>query len=132
MPCSVETPGLAGLLVGVIGLTVWIAPDLWSGLFTQNAAVRAAALVWQTHWSGLAELQPGMAPDPAVWLRIQNLVQADQAQHRMELARAQAASASGWWRSLRWWRGAAAAGALATSVLTTRAPGMNMRAWPSG
>ena len=70
--------------------------------------MRAAALVWQTHWSGLAELQPGTTPDPAVWLRIQNLVQADQAQHRMELARAEAASASGWWRS------AAAAGALAT------------------
>lgn len=41
--------GLAGLLVGAIGLTVWIAPDLWSGLFTRNAAVRAAAnsyFVW--------------------------------------------------------------------------------------
>ena len=83
-------------------------------LAREHAAVRAAALVWQTHWSGLAELQPGMAPDPAVWLRIQNLVQADQAQHRMELARAEAVSESGWRRSLRWWRGAAAAGALAT------------------
>ena len=36
-----------------------------------------------------------------MWLRIQNLVQADQAQHRMELARAQAVSESGWRRSLR-------------------------------
>ncbi len=45
--------GLAGLLVGVIGLTVWIAPDLWSGLFTQNAAVRAAANSYFA-WAGPA------------------------------------------------------------------------------
>lgn len=44
---------LAGLLVGAIGLTVWIAPDLWSGLFTQNAAVRAAANSYLA-WAGPA------------------------------------------------------------------------------
>jgi anti-sigma-K factor RskA len=41
----------------------------FEALAREHAAVRAAALVWQTHWSGLAELQPGAAPDPAVWLR---------------------------------------------------------------
>lgn len=45
--------GLAGLLVGVIGLTVWIAPDLWSGLFTRNAAVRIAANSYLA-WAGPA------------------------------------------------------------------------------
>lgn len=45
--------GLAGLLVGVIGLTVWIAPDLWIGLFTQNEAVRVAARSYFA-WAGLA------------------------------------------------------------------------------
>jgi anti-sigma-K factor RskA len=83
-------------------------------LAREHAAVRAAALVWQTHWSGLAELQPGQAPDPAVWLRIQNLVQADQARHAMLAARSSAEGPAGWWRSLGLWRGAAAAGAFAT------------------
>lgn len=44
---------LAGLLVGIIGLTVWIAPDLWIGLFTQDAAVRDAARSYFA-WAGLA------------------------------------------------------------------------------
>lgn len=45
--------GLAALLVGLIGLTVWIAPDLWIGLFTQNEAVRAAARSYFA-WAGPA------------------------------------------------------------------------------
>lgn len=45
--------GLAGLLVGTIGLTVWIAPDLWVGLFTQNEAVLAAARSYFA-WAGPA------------------------------------------------------------------------------
>ena len=49
----------------------------FESLAREHASVRAAALVWQTHWSGLAELQPLSAPDPAVWVRIHNLVQAD-------------------------------------------------------
>ncbi len=35
--------GLATLVLGGIGLTVAIAPDIWSGRFTQDPAVRAAA-----------------------------------------------------------------------------------------
>ena len=35
--------GLATALLGVIGMVVTIAPDVWSGLFTDAAAVRAAA-----------------------------------------------------------------------------------------
>ena len=45
--------GIAGLLVGLVGLTVWIAPDLWIGLFTQNATVRAAARSYFA-WAGAA------------------------------------------------------------------------------
>lgn len=45
--------GLAGLLVGMIGLTVWISPDLWIGLFTQNEAVRGAARSYFA-WAGAA------------------------------------------------------------------------------
>lgn len=90
-------------------------------LAREHATVRAAALVWQTRWSGLTELQPSVTPPPAVWTRIDNLVQAHKSELAMQAARAQAAAAvasqqrpGGWWRSLLLWRGAAAAGAVAT------------------
>ncbi len=89
----------------------------FESLAREHASVRAAALVWQTHWSGLAELQPGSTPDPAVWVRIHNLVQADKAQHAMAAARMERTAGPGpvgWWRTLWVWRGAAAAGAVAT------------------
>jgi Na+-driven multidrug efflux pump len=35
--------GLAATMLGAIGLVVTIAPDLWSGLFTDDSAVNAAA-----------------------------------------------------------------------------------------
>ena len=45
--------GLAGLLVGLVGLVVWIAPDLWIGLFSQNPAVQTAARSYFA-WAGPA------------------------------------------------------------------------------
>ncbi len=94
----------------------------FEALAREHATVRAAALVWQTRWSGLTELQPAMDPAPAVWTRIDNLVQADRTAAAMQAARAAAPStqaaaqsvAHPWWRNLLVWRGAAAAGALAT------------------
>ena len=90
-------------------------------LAREHATVRAAALVWQTRWSGLTELQQVAQPAPAVWTRIDNLVQADKAALTMQAARsavppatAEAPAAGNWWRNLLVWRGAAAAGALAT------------------
>lgn len=94
----------------------------FESLAREHATVRAAALVWQTHWSGLAELQPGSMPDPAVWVRIHNLVQADKAQRAMAAMRTERTEHTagpvpgGWWRALWVWRGAAAAGAVATLV----------------
>lgn len=92
----------------------------FEALAREHATVRAAALVWQTRWSGLTELQPQVAPSPAVWTRIDNLVRAGQLEQAMRAAR-QAAPAhtpapasGGWWRNLLVWRGAAAAGAIAT------------------
>src|SRR5262249_31368273 len=35
--------GVAGIALGLVGLTVTTAPDLWSGLFTGDPGVRAAA-----------------------------------------------------------------------------------------
>ena len=90
-------------------------------LARQHASIRAAALVWQGRWSGLTELQHTVQPGEDVWMRIDNLVQADKADRAMQAARQSASSAAtpaagGWWRNLLVWRGAAAAGALATLV----------------
>ena len=83
-------------------------------LAREHATVRAAALVWQGHWSGLAELQNQAQPAPAVWTRIYNLVRADVAAQAAQAARELPAASGGWLRSLLLWRGAAALGALAT------------------
>jgi anti-sigma-K factor RskA len=80
-----------------------------------NATLRAAALVWQSRLSSVAELQPQEAPSPVVWKRIENLVRADKEARAMQAARAATpAAAGGWWSSLGLWRGGAAAGAIAT------------------
>ena len=90
-----------------------------------NATVRAAALVWQGRLSGMTELQSPILPSPAVWTRIQNMVQADKDVLAMQLALQQGRTgqtkddgAQSWlgsiWPGLWVWRGAAAAGALAT------------------
>lgn len=85
-------------------------------LAREHATVRAAALVWQTRWAGLTELQPAIDPAPAVWTRIDNLVQAEKAAAALQAgcAAQPAAAPGGWWRNLLVWRGAAAAGAMAT------------------
>ena len=89
----------------------------FESLAREHATVRAAALVWQTRWSGLTELQPATEPAPAVWTRIDNLVQADKSGHAMQAARTATMpiqAPGGWWRNLLVWRGAALAGAVAT------------------
>ena len=86
-------------------------------LARDNATLRAAALIWQGRLASVAELQPEVAPSPAVWKRIENLVQAEKQAQAMQSARSQAVPApasGGWWASLGLWRGATAAGALAT------------------
>ena len=92
----------------------------------ENATVRAAALVWQGRLSGMTELQSPILPAPAVWTRIQNMVQAERDALAMQLARqsvrqerhAKNDGSESWlssiWQGLWVWRGAAAAGALAT------------------
>ena len=91
-------------------------------LAREQAPVRAVALVWQSRLASMTELQRPVVPDAAVWTRIRNTIDAEQAQHALERQRdaAPATSSSpahgGWLRSLALWRGAAAAGALATVV----------------
>ena len=88
-----------------------------------QAPVRAAALVWQTRLSAMTELQEQVAPDPAVWTRILNLVQADREVLQMQAARAPTPDApavggggSSWLRSLALWRTVALAGVVATTL----------------
>ncbi len=87
----------------------------FEALARDNAPLRAAALIWQSRLSSVAELQPQEAPSPVVWKRIENLVKADKEARAMQAARATPApAAGGWWASLGLWRGGAAAGAIAT------------------
>ena len=93
----------------------------FEGMARVQAPVRAAALVWQTRLSAMTELQEQAAPDPAVWTRIHNLVQADQQALRMQAARSApapspAAVGGGWLRSLALWRTVALAGIVATTL----------------
>lgn len=86
-----------------------------------NAHVRAAAMIWQSRLSSVAELQAPSAPSPAVWTRIENLVNAEKQAAAMGDARAKAQAetrrAQGlWWASLGLWRGAALSGVLAAVV----------------
>ncbi len=91
-----------------------------------NPTLRAAALIWQSRLSSVAELQPQSAPSPAVWKRIENLVQAEKQASAMKAARAAAPAASGGWlASLGLWRGATAAGALATVIAVVT--GLNVK-----
>ncbi|HSW19555.1 MAG TPA: anti-sigma factor [Ramlibacter sp.] len=69
----------------------------------KSPALRAAALAWQERFAAMTELQPGEAPSPNVWKRIQ----LELAQHRPTGAGAQTPA-----RALRRWRVATYAGVL--------------------
>lgn len=96
----------------------------FESLAREHASVRAAALAWQSRLASMTELQTPMKPDPAVWLRIQNLLDAEKEQRAMAAQRtaapppAAAAPTRGWFGNLAsnlvLWRGASLAGALAT------------------
>ncbi len=105
----------------------------FEALAREQAPVRAAALVWQTRLASMNELQTLSVPSPAVWTRIDNLLQGEKeaavlrGQRRAGLQAVDANSRLGeWLRSLLVWRSAAAAGALATVVAVVT--GLNLRA----
>ena len=97
----------------------------------EQAPVRAAALVWQSRLSSMTELQVSVMPDPAVWTRIRNMIEVEQGEQAMQRQRAAPAvippvvGPVGWLRSLALWRGATAAGALATVFAVV--VGVNLR-----
>jgi len=98
-------------------------------LAREQAPVRAAALVWQGRLASMTELQSPVVPDAAVWTRIRNMIDAEQARHAIERQRSAAPNAApaqgGWLRSLALWRGAAAAGAIAAVMAVV--VGLNLR-----
>ena len=95
-------------------------------LARERAPVRAAALVWQSRVASMNELQAPVEPSPVVWTRIHNLVQAEREQVAMAAAHEAKAppKPGGWLRSLALWRGATAAGALATVFALVTAVGL--------
>lgn len=78
-----------------------------------HASVRSAALLWQGQLASVTELQPDVVPNPLVWTRINNLVQAEKQARAMQTARTSINTPVSWWASLSLWRGASAAGTLA-------------------
>ena len=102
-------------------------------LARDNATLRAAALIWQSRLASVAELQPEVAPSPAVWKRIENLVNAQKQAQAMQAARTTpvaAPASTGWWASLGVWRGATAAGAFAAIIAV--GTGLNLNTQLSG
>ena len=88
-----------------------------------HPVVRAQIVVWQERMSGLTELQPEARPDPNVWKRIENLVQAPAMPAKPTRTEAAAAEllagfqrALGWWKLAGWTAGAAAAAGVVASV----------------
>ena len=83
-------------------------------LARNQPVVRASALIWQGRLASMAELEPEIAPSPAVWKRIENLVNADKESKIMQAARsAPVAQSVHWWASLNLWRAMTGAGAMA-------------------
>ena len=137
-------PGLVERLASAyaLGTLRGAARRRFETLARRDPAIRATALVWQSRFAGLVELQPAVAPPPEVWSRIDaQLTQQAQAEAAAIAAadgnrRPAAAALPGgvhkpadlavpWWGGLGFWRpaalGAAVAGALALAV------GLDMR-----
>lgn len=91
-----------------------------------HAPVRAAALIWQGRLASVAELQPQAAPSPAVWKRIENMINAEKEVNAMKVARRPAlATPNNWWTSLNLWRGLTAAGTAAAVIAVVVGANLN-------
>lgn len=103
----------------------------FESLARTHTAVRAAALIWQGRLASVTELQPLAAPSPAVWKRIENLVQGEKQAKAMQAARLSGASSrsggQGWWASLALWRSASLAGGAVAVLAVVVVAGLNTR-----
>lgn len=93
----------------------------FEALARQSPALRTAAHLWQERLMAITELQPGEAPGPNVWKRIENLVAAEAA----TAATAPGTAADLLRRARNLWRGAALAAAVAG--LAAMAVSLNLR-----
>ena len=83
-------------------------PELLELLAASHAlgTLRGGALVWQGRLASMTELQSPVVPDPAVWTRIRNMIDAEQAQLALTRQREAATAAQqrkpagGWLGSL--------------------------------
>jgi len=127
-----NNPSLADQLAAsyALGTLRGSARRRFETLARDNATLRAAALIWQSRLASVAELQAEIAPSPAVWKRIENLVNAQKQAQAMQAARSQAMPVSNWWASLGLWRGATAAGAFAAVIAVVA--GVNLNTQLSG
>ena len=137
-------PGLVERLAGAyaLGTLRGAARRRFETLARRDPAIRATALVWQSRFAGLVELQAAVAPPPEVWSRIdaqlaqQARAEAEAVAKAVENRLAPVVTAvqepgkpmdvvTPWWSGLGFWRpaalGAAVAGALALAV------GLDMR-----
>lgn len=81
-------------------------------LARRHPVIGEACRRWQQSMAGLTELQSPVSPPPQLWLRISNLLPAQAAARP-----AAPVLRPRWWDSLRLWRGAALAGALASLAM---------------
>ncbi len=83
----------------------------FEALARDSVTIRTQALLWQERLASLTELQPSEAPSANVWKRIANAVENERQKSRAAAPAPKAPAPRG---VSAWWRGAAAAGALAT------------------
>ena len=102
----------------------------FEALAREHATVRAAALLWQSRMVSMNELVTPVAPDPAVWTRIDNLLQGERQTQAFKGARQQRPEVGnggfvqGWLNSLLLWRGAAVTGVLTTVLAVVSGVGL--------
>jgi len=94
-----------------LGTLRYGARNRFENLAREHAQIRAAALLWQSRWAALSEVQSPVQPPAAVWIRISNLLQAEKTN---AIPAQQSTIAAAKSAVLAWWRNAALAGGLAT------------------
>ncbi|MEO6624637.1 MAG: anti-sigma factor [Burkholderiaceae bacterium] len=127
-------PGLVERLAAAyaLGTLRGAARRRFETLARQDPSIRASALVWQSRFAGLVELQPAVAPPPELWSRIDaQLTQQAQAEsaaiaaaqgHRLPASASagnvrKPETASDRWRSgLAFWRPAALGAAVVAGL----------------
>ena len=127
-------PGLVERLAAAyaLGTLRGAARRRFETMARQDPAIRANALVWQSRFAGLVELQAAVAPPPELWSRIDaQLTQQAQAE-TAAIAAAQAnrlpgiapavdarshiAASAPWWSGLAFWRPAALGAAVVAGL----------------